>query len=83
MLEVVGSCCEPTALHIGLYQGFLKEIRKKYASCCIIACVLIWQREKDSNYWQCVKCCIMLSKTAKNTGKTADNIHSYPMLSKP
>ena len=48
MLEVVGSCCKPTALHIGLYQGFLKEIRKKYASCCIIACVLIWQREKDS-----------------------------------
>ena len=29
MLEVVGSCCKPTALHIGLYQGFLKEIRKK------------------------------------------------------
>ena len=49
MLEVVGSCCKPTALHIGLYQGFLKEIRKKYASCCIIACVLIWLREKDLN----------------------------------
>lgn len=82
MLEVVGSCCKPTASHIGLYQGFLKEIRKKYASCCIIACVLTWQREKDSNYGKCVKYCIMLSKTVKNKGKTADNIHPYPMLSK-
>ena len=48
-LEVEGSCCEPTASQIGLYQSFLKEIRKKYASYFIIACVLIWQREKDSN----------------------------------
>ncbi len=39
-------------LHLAITLGirrFSREIIKKYASYCIIACVLTWRRRRDSN----------------------------------
>ena len=41
-------CTLHPAITLGI-RLFSRVIIKKYASYCIIACVLTWQREKDSN----------------------------------
>ena len=50
-------------LHLAITLGirlFSREITKKYASYCIIACVLTWQRRKDSNPQRLRRCAARL-----------------------